>query len=281
MRRKFKKRVHKTKEELRNIYIISSVLVILLIVVCFSLFSSFFVIQKVEINGNHKIQNLEEYTDNYLGNGFLSKNILVLDKKKLKENILNNHILLNNIEVKKKLPNTLEINVSERPEYAVWCQKEQYEIVTEEETDYSQESYTTTSKHFAIKDVCFFSDDNGMIFQNSTSSDFVIYSQDINRKIGDFVIPKDLLDLIIKTRKEIKHKAEIDLVSAQIISDNQINFKTSEKWDIYINPKKEIEYQAKQLEYILNLKLPSEKREELEYVDLRFESISIYPNLLE
>ena len=34
------------------------------------------------------------------------------------------------------------------------------------------------------------------------------------------------------------------------------------------------------LKSVLDLKIPPEKRNKLEYIDLRFETVSIYPNLL-
>ena len=74
--------------------------------------------------------------------------------------------------------------------------------------------------------------------------------------------------------------AKIKLVSADIISENQINFSNYQGWEIYINPKKTIDIQLMALKSVLDLKIPPEKRNKLEYIDLRFETFSIYPNLL-
>jgi len=62
-----------------------------------------------------------------------------------------------------------------------------------------------------------------------------------------------------------------------IKSDARFNIKISEGWEIFLNPQKDIDKQLKNLGIILKEKLPIERRKNLQYIDLRFDRIYIYP----
>ncbi|MCH7604650.1 hypothetical protein IID24_01535 [Patescibacteria group bacterium] len=63
---------------------------------------------------------------------------------------------------------------------------------------------------------------------------------------------------------------EIRIVLYTIVSGARVNAETSEHWDMYINPKKNIEWQVEKLRTVFEKNVPPERRGELEYIDLRF-----------
>jgi len=275
------KRAQKAKKKFLIAF--SIFLVVFLTLFWVATYSKYFQISKISISGNKKIssQEIENLTKNYLGQkAFIpKKNIIFLKKANLSQDLEKNFLIIKNTIIKKKLPNELQIKIEERPEYAVWCQNIQI-AYQDSKSQQGEQSYSTSSNALIVSDQCFFSDEFGMIFQETSKRDFIIRSKQLGKKIGDFVISKDLLDLISDVRTKCQSMAKIKLVSADIISENQINFSIDQGWEIYINPKKTIDIQLMALKSVLDLKIPPEKRNKLEYIDLRFETVSIYPNLL-
>jgi cell division septal protein FtsQ len=236
----------------------------------FFAYCNLFAVKNIAISGNKKIttEQIQEITANYFKQkAFIPKNNLIFLNTKYLEIALNtNNFIVDSATVKKKFPNILKIIIKERPEYAIWCQ----------DRNVDQNSSTTQDNN----NQCFFTDNSGIIFQETEANNFYIISHQNSKKIGDQVMDKTNLDLIVDVKQKTKTIANIDLINADIISDNQINFKTSQGWQIYINPKKTIDIQIMALNSVLVQKLPADKRAKLEYIDLRFETISIYPNLL-
>jgi hypothetical protein len=60
------------------------------------------------------------------------------------------------------------------------------------------------------------------------------------------------------------------IVEISIISNERLNIKTFEGWLIYFNPKEDLDWQTQKLDLVLEKQIPLEKREELEYIELRF-----------
>ena len=257
--------------------------IVFIIIFWFFIYSKSFQISKISISGNKKIssQNIQESTSNFLKQKtfFPKNNFFLLNKKDLSQNLEKNFLIIKNTSLRKKFPNEIQIIIEERPEYAVWCQNIQSPY-QETQRQQGEQSYSTSSGALIVSDQCFFSDEFGMIFQETNNRNFIIESRQIGKKEGDFVISKDLLDLILNVKEKCQSLAKIKLISADIISENQINFSTDQGWEIYINPKKTIDIQLMALKSVLDLKIPIEKRSKLEYIDLRFETVSIYPNLL-
>jgi len=56
-----------------------------------------------------------------------------------------------------------------------------------------------------------------------------------------------------------------------------LDVKTSEGWEIYFNLKKDINWQLTELDFLLKERIPPDKKGNVEYIDLRFERIYIFP----
>ena len=147
---------------------------------------------QISISGNKKIssQEIENLTKNYLAQkAFIpKKNIIFLKKANLSQDLEKNFLIIKNTIIKKKLPNELQIKIEERPEYAVWCQNIQI-AYQDSKSQQGEQSYSTSSNALIVSDQCFFSDEFGMIFQETSKRDFIIRST-IREKNRDFVISK-------------------------------------------------------------------------------------------
>ena len=96
-------------------------------------------------------------------------------------------------------------------------------------------------------------------------------------KLGKEVIDKDKMEQILKVGNNLNNELKIPIKELLVVSDRRFNIKTSEGWEIYFNPSKDLDWQLTELGILLKEKILPEKRRNLQYIDLRFEKIYIYP----
>ncbi len=56
-----------------------------------------------------------------------------------------------------------------------------------------------------------------------------------------------------------------------------MNVNTADGWEVYFNPKGDLNWQITELAAILENRIPLEKRKNLKYIDLRFNKVYIFP----
>ncbi len=95
-------------------------------------------------------------------------------------------------------------------------------------------------------------------------------------KLGDRVLEKELLSSILEIESKLKNNLKIIPEEALVVSEERINLKTSEGWEIYLNPKGDIEWQLTKLRVDLEEEIPQERRKDLEYIELRFGNFAPY-----
>jgi cell division protein FtsQ len=215
----------------------------------FLFFFPAFQIKNIEIEGTSFVQenNLRELVESFVKRKFLfleSKSILILSKNNLKKLILEKNLEIKDLEIKKKLPDSLIIEVSERVPVANFCW----------END------------------CYFLDEEGIIFRKSDSKNLVIKTEKGNLKLGDQVIEKDLLEKVLKIARTLESKFSIK-TEEFTVSSLKIEVKTDKNWILIFNPQKDLNWQIQELELVLERQIPEEKIEDLEYIDLRFDKI--------
>ena len=215
------------------------------------LVSSDFAYEKQDIL-NQKVKNFieREITREILF--FHSKSIFFIDKKEVKKNIFQVFPNISKIELKKRLPNTLIVEIKKREPVALFC----------------------------IDTNCFLIDGNGVIFQNTESLNFLktegfflkIKNPNSKKesKLGENVIEKEKLSKILEIKSKLDKDFNILILEVAIVSDERLNAKTDRGWQIYFNQKESISWQLTKLKFALEQKIPKEKREDLEYIDLRF-----------
>jgi cell division protein FtsQ len=208
-------------------------------------FSNFFKINEIEILGAEKIQ--KEDFEKFLREKVEKKNIFLMKSSAIKNEILKNFPQIFSVEIKRKFPSTLVFKISERKEIAAFCQEED----------------------------CYLIDKEGIVFERRGGEGILkIERENFGGEIkpGDRVIEKEILEKIL----EISKKIEFGIEKVSIISEDNLHFKTSQGFEIFIDPQKDIDWQITKLKVALENAIPKEKIGDLEYIDLRFGNFA-YP----
>ena len=88
--------------------------------------------------------------------------------------------------------------------------------------------------------------------------------------LGQEVVKKELLDLILRIQGNLKDGFQIDTKEAILSLPKRLDIKTSENWQIYLNLESDINLQITKLNLLLEEEITPEIKETLEYIDLRF-----------
>lgn len=257
MIRDFRKpyRVKRKKSILKNRFFWIFILVLIIIsgIIYLLFFSKFFKIKEIKVSGNREVStnDISNIAKNILFYG--SDNFLLIDREKIKKEISNSLPKIAKVDLKSDFPDKLIIEVKEREPIAV---------------------LNYTDKYFLI-------DKLGVIFKeiNEIPQDILIINNPtLNRapELGKEAINNKETDIILEINQNLKENLGISLTEITVISEERINAKTLEGWQIYFNTKSDINWQLTKLKAVLEEKLPPEKRGSLEYIDLRFGNFAPY-----
>lgn len=228
-------------------------------------FSPFLEINAVNINGNKYVEDSSildkinpEISGKYLN--FIKKNNLLLVRTgKIEKEIKNNFRIIREIQIKRKFPSILIVNIIERDPQMVFC---------------------------GAGD-CFVIDENGEAYDNYSSNDedeknnFLVLSDESSKKInlGETVLEKKYMEYILEIRQELLGRLEIevqnDFKTSSLISKD-VRVKTKENWEIYFNEDIELEKEIEMLKVVLENEIEKNQRPDLEYVDLRIDNKIYY-----
>ena len=234
----------------------------------FLFFAKFFQVEKINLSGLEQVsqEDLNLLIQEKLENRILffpTRSIFLMDLNKIKEDILGKFPQIAKVEIKRSFPRALDFLVTEREGLAIFCQ--------EGEEDKS------SSLNFADAQVdnCFVLDKEGIIFEErlvSNSSWPVIRTLTFTAEInpGEKVVGKEGLISILEINSQLKENLNIPIEEFVISSREKLIVLTSEGWELYFNLQENIEWQLTKLKALLEEKIPSEKRQDLEYIELRF-----------
>ena len=223
------------------------------------IFAERFQITEIQVHGNKTVstEDLEDIVLNTINRVILGKNfktIFLVRKNEINKEILNKFPEIEDLKTKKDFPNTLILEIRERKPFAVFCTEEQQ-----------------------IPEQCFILDKNGVIFEiqehpNSLDNTLIIRFSENEKEfsLGQEIIKKELLDLILKIRNNQKENDQPDITEVIFFLPQRLNVKTTEGWQIYFNLESDIDLQITKLNLLLKELIPFEDRENLEYIDLRF-----------
>ncbi len=205
------------------------------------IFSSVFQIKNITVLGTEKT-SAEEIRIIVSDN---AKNIFLADFKKINIMLLEKYPQIANIDIKRDLPDVLLVQIEERKPVAVFSKNEGY----------------------------FFIDKEAVIFEEipEKPSEMLIIKSEKD------LVQKEELNQVLKINSVLRSDLKIPIKEILIKSEKRIDVETMEGWNIYFNPKKDLDWQLEEFGILLKEKISLENRENLEYVDLRFEKIYIYP----
>jgi len=208
--------------------------------------------KKIEISGNQKIalNLIESLIEEKVGQkiiGLPSKSIFLTDFNEIKKEFLNKFPQAEKINLKRKLPDTLSAQITERKEAAV--------------LDFPEKS--------------FFIDKEGIVFEEvpkEIDGYLRISETSLNQTpgLGEQALKKELMDSILEINLRLRDDFKIPLKEIVMVSEERLNVRTSEGWEIYFDPKKDIGWQMQKLAAVLEKVVLAEKRNDLEYIELRF-----------
>jgi len=177
---------------------------------------------------------------------FETRSIFAADLNQIMKDILNYFPQIAEAKVSLGLFDVVKVEVIERQALAQWCNQG-----------------------------CFLIDKEGIIFEEvfEVRPDLIVVRTEAGSgELGETVIEKKSLAQIL----DIKSKAEgvgVPIEEAFLASEERLNMKTIEGWEIYFNLEKDLGWQITELKEILKEKIPQEKRDKLDYIDLRFSRV--------
>ena len=126
-------------------------------------------------------------------------------------------------------------------------------------------------KYYARNGQYYSLDKNGVIFEiaEPEQDDLIVSSRDpISVNLGQKVLKKENLEMILKIQNKIEKDLKID-IKEFVVESEKLTVKISEEWEVYF-PLEEINLCLTKLQLLLEKAIASEKRKNLEYIDLRF-----------
>jgi len=209
----------------------------------FLFFTPPFQVKTVSVTGQEKIakEDIESFIP--------KKNIFLVDTAKISKDILSQFPQIAGVEVSRGFFDAVNIVVRERQGAACWVKEDRYFLV----------------------------DDQGIIFEEMAEMKPGLISIKTAEtglpKLGERVIEKEQLSQVFEIKSKLKESAGLSVKEAFLESADRLNLKTSEGWDIYFNLKGDLGWQLTELALVLEKQISPDRREALEYVDLRFSRV--------
>ncbi len=217
-------------------------------------FPAAFQVEKIIVTGEEKVakQDIEFLVEQRLENKILflkTRSIFAVDTGQIKKDILNLFPQIAALEVKRGFFDAINVVVVERQGVAQWCGEEG----------------------------CFLLDNTGVIFEEVLKIKpgliLVDASQPESVSLGDRVVDEGSLAQIFDIQSKLTDHTNLSIVEAILVSEERLNMETTEGWQIYFNRKGDLDWQITELALILEKQISPEKRDRLEYIDLRFSRV--------
>jgi cell division protein FtsQ len=269
-----KNKIHKIKPKksilMRPIFwVVFTFVIIIVLFVYFLFFYPVLQVRNINISGNEEVKekDLNNFVTGLINKKFIefgqfkltSGSIFLLDTDNVRQKILKEFPVIEDIIINKKLPQTLVIKVNERKQIGVFCN-----------------SATGSEQYYSI-------DQNGVIFELLSflpENTPVVKQLMMNKEVftGEEVVNKNIMNLISKIQKNLKENFKIDIKEALITNSLKLDIKTNENWQIYfdINSVSDIDIEIAKLNLLLGGEITPEVRKTLQYIDLRFKDRAYY-----
>ncbi|TSC94064.1 MAG: hypothetical protein CEN87_660 [Parcubacteria group bacterium Licking1014_1] len=185
-----------------------------------------------------------------------SKSIFLVSSKNLNKEILNKFPIIKNVKINKRLPQTLELEITEREPLGLFCNS---------------------------KDECFLIDQSGIIFESSlkiSNNMFVIRKLADSKQVfvGERVVAENIMAIISKIENGLKNNFQINIEEVLVSNPLRLDVKTDEKWQIYfdLSPDSDINMQIAKMNILLRDEILEKDRKNIKYIDLRFKDKAYY-----
>jgi len=232
---------------------------------CYLLFfSSIFQIKEIKVAQTNKVSS--EEIKNAVWQK-VNRNILLANFNQIVNELLERYPQLENIQIKRKLPNKLEVQIQEREMVAVLKKKDFLFKIKPAFSSFGNFSKKESQEYYLI-------DKGGVVFEKISDIPPDVLRIKKQIRSGDISLGKQYIEKeIMRKILEIKNEEEVTIKEITVISEERLNAKTTESWEIYFSLKKDLGLQLTELDVLLKEKLSFQEREDLKYIDLRFGKI--------
>lgn len=215
-------------------------------------FSPWVQIESINISGNEEVltRNIEFIIEEQINKRILfieTESIFLISSKNINNNLLEAFPKIDNVKIKRKLFNTLNISIEERGPSAIFCRKE----------------------------FCLFIDQKGIGYKIANKEENFIIVVDKTKEellLKEEAISKTDLNNIIKIDDTL-NELSINSIEYLIWFDKLIVAIEGE-WEIYFDLNKDINWQLTKLRTVLDKEI--QDRSILDYIELRFGNLSPY-----
>lgn len=216
---------------------------------------SFFQIKTVDFT-DYSSQEIEDLAWEKIRKDFVlfsSQSIFLVSLNEIEKLALSQYPQLAEVEISRKFPDKIIISATERIPFFILCPLEEE----------------------ANEQNCFILDEKGIAFRQEPFSEqdlFLIKKPSLKENqpfLGQKTIKEDDLNEIAGLYFYFKENLGIELERVSIFPD-KLSSLTVEGWQAYFDLNGDVKWQTEKLKALLEDKITPEKRENLEYIELRF-----------
>lgn len=205
----------------------------------------------IALVADETINDIRNLAEDYANSKFIfweTRSIFVFNSGSLEKQISENHPQLLTMEVRKKWPDRIKINLSKKIGVAL----------------------------LSIGDEIFLMDKFGDIFDNAKLTDKdelpVLISPDYYFGSGEKVVSQEELEKIIYIKDKL-NSLNIFVDNFLIFSKDKLIVSTIAGWDIYFTLEGDLDWQIVKLKAVIE-KAPKERMGDLEYIEVRFGNLA-------
>lgn len=238
----------KEHRNFRSLLLYCSIALLLIIVIWFIFFSSYFKIKNIIISGSLNNEVNSEI------NQFVGRNLLVFKVGKIENALAKKQTSISSLQIFKGLPDTLKVKVNVREPKLLWV---------------------TGAKNYYI-------DENGIVFELSETS----FSEEENKQFfkiidtknapvvtGTQIVSGDLVKFITELNNNFSNIVGANISETRIGETTfQVEVATDQNWRVYLDTTRNLNNQLVSLRKIVD----QYKDQIHEYVDLRVEGRAYY-----
>jgi len=266
--RRVKKPRATTKSVLQNRFVWDMVLGVVL-VLSFSFlifFSRAFEIREVGIAApsdlGHLVLQVQNTANQELNKPFLwvlnKKSFFSASARSIKKRILNEHLEIDAMIIKRVFPHGLFLELTDRKEAAVWCYNE-------------ANCFFVDKKGVAFKPAADVSvGELALIFNQKESLGFdAITAEELLTE----VVSEEKLSQILEVQKTFNKDLSIPLKHFLTDAEEMLHAVTEQGWKVYFVLGGDMEMSLTRLKFLFEKELTPEKAKNLQYIDLRFSKV--------
>lgn len=236
------------------------------------LFHSYFNIKQIAITGLEKISfnDLNNLTNNILNNKrwwlFNGRNYFLANTGKIEKEIKASYSL-EDLKIKNKFPNKIEISIKEK-QAQLLLENSLAQLNGEPKNHY----YLIDKGGEVIQEV------NPMDINNSNLLNLLMlkFQENKNFSIDELVVAPAAVQFLLFLQEKIPEKTGVKISFAELNMDGGVvNLTTTEGWRIIMDRQNDWEKQMQVLTIFLRDKI-KDKRNNLRYIDVRYENRSYY-----